>query len=108
TCSEIAPSVINSGPRMATPYQMGATRQRTTRLSRECSPARPPSWAVTTTAAKSGPKAPRNVAGTGSDEIRPRASSAAGTQKAQVNTKGNAKYFSGKALVVRDGAAVVV
>jgi hypothetical protein len=67
---------------------------------------------VTTTAATSGPKAPRNVAGTGSDEIRPCASSAAGTQNNQVKAKANTKYFTGKALVVvgfvRDGVAAVV
>src|SRR5918998_6886366 len=107
-CSASAPSVSSIGPRMDTAYHTGATRQRTTRPSKVRSPTRPLSWAATTTAATSGPKAPRNVAGTGSDEIRPRASSAAGTHKAQVNTKANAKYFSGKALVVRDGAAVVV
>jgi hypothetical protein len=60
-------------------------------------------------AATIGPKAPRNVAGTGSDEITPRASSAAGTHNAQVNAKANAKYFSGKVLVVvRGGVAVAV
>src|ERR671920_1029180 len=111
TCSPIAASVSPSGPRMDTAYQTGATRQRTTLPNKERSPARPLSWAVTTTAAASGPKAPRNVAGMGSDEIRPRASNAAGTHKAQVNTKANTKYLSGKALdlvAVRDGVAVVV
>ena len=88
---------------------MGATRQRTTRLSKERSPARPLSWAVPTTAATIGPKAPRNTAGTGSEEIRPRASRIASNQKNQVNAKAMTMYFSGKALVmvVRDGVAVV-
>src|SRR3712207_8332380 len=80
---------------------MGATRQRTTRLSKERSPARPLSWAVPTTAATIGPKAPRNTAGTGSEEIRPRASSIASNQKAQVNAKATRTNFSGKALDVR-------
>jgi hypothetical protein len=55
---------------------------------------------VTTTAATIGPNAPRACAGTGSDEIRPRASSTAGNHKAQVNEKAKMKYFSGKALAV--------
>ena len=79
---------------------MGATRQRTMRLSKARSPARPLSWAVTTTAATIGPKAPRNSAGTGSEEIRPRASSKASAQKNQVNAKAMTTYFSGKALAV--------
>jgi hypothetical protein len=64
---------------------------------------------VIATAASIGPKAPRNSAGTGSEEIRPRASSTASPQKTQVNAKAMTMYFSGKALVmiVRDGVAVV-
>src|ERR687893_852210 len=107
----MAPSWRTSGPRMATAYHMGATRQRTTRPSRERSPARPSSWAVTTTAATRGPKTPRKVAGTGSAGIEPRASSAAGTHNVHVKAKANAKYLSGNALVVavgRDGLAAVV
>jgi hypothetical protein len=62
-------------------------------------------------AAAIGPKTPRKPAGTGSGEIRPRASSAAGTHRAHVNTKANTKNFSGKALlveVVLDAFAAVV
>src|SRR3712207_6139912 len=107
-CSAIASSWSAIGPRRATPYQKDATRQRTTRLSKERSPARPPSWAVTTTAATIGPKAPRNTAGAGNEEIRPRSSSTASHQKTQVNEKATRTNFSGKALLVavRDGVAV--
>ena len=78
------------------------------RLSKERSPSRPLSWAVTIMAATIGPKAPRSSAGTGSEEIRPRPSSTVSPQKSQVNAKAMTMYFSGKAffVVVRDGVAV--
>jgi hypothetical protein len=68
---------------------------------------------VRTTAATIGPKAPKNTAGTGSEGIRPRDSSAAAHQKDQVNAKARTKYPSGKALFVadvaaRDGVAAVI
>src|SRR3712207_4361264 len=112
-CSAIATSWTKIGPKKATPYQKGATRQRTIRLNNERRPARPPSWVEIATAATIGPKAPRNRAGRGSEEIRPRASSIASNQKAQLNAKATRTYFSGKALVVfvvRDGdvAEVVI
>ena len=110
TTKAIVLSVSTIGPRMATAYQIGATRQRVIRPNKERSPARPPSWAVIVTAATIGPKAPRNRAGTGSEEISSRASSSASNQKVQVNAKATRTNFSGKALVVvvRDGVAVVV
>src|SRR3712207_6825051 len=109
TCSAIATSWTTIGPKRATPYQKGATRQRMLRLSKDRSPARPLSWAVITTAATIGPKEPKNMAGTGNDEIRPRASRIASNQKNQVNAKATRTYFSGKALVVaRDGVVAEV
>src|SRR3712207_497486 len=109
TCSAIATSWTTIGPKRATLYQKGATRQRTIRLSKDRSPARPLSWAVITTAATIGPKEPKNMAGTGNDEIRPRASRIASNQKNQVNAKATRTYFSGKALVVaRDGVVAEV
>src|SRR4028118_608329 len=112
SCSAIATSVSTIGPRSATAYQKGATRQRTTRPSKERRPARPLSWAVSTTAASMGPKAPRNKAGTGSEEIMPRASSAASNQKVQVKANAKRTNLRGNAplvvVVVRDDVVAVV
>src|SRR3712207_3655077 len=91
---------------MATPYQTGATRQCTIRPSRERSPARPLSWAVTTTAATRGPKVPITVT-PGSAGITTRAPSAARGQKNPVNAKAMMKYLSGKGLAAVVGADVV-
>jgi hypothetical protein len=76
---------------MTAPYQMGATRQRTTRLSNERSPSLPLSWAVTITAATRGPKVPITTS-PGSAGITPRAPSAARAQKNQVKAKAMTKY----------------